>query len=83
MAVELLASDTVPADGASGTLLTLEAGQARRWSYWRRSLLQPRSYAWRLHWVGRDPTTGATRPLRVGPWRVDDAPELLVEQVPT
>ena len=83
MAVELLASDTVPADGASGTLLTLEAGQARRWSYWRRSLLQPRSYAWRLHWVGRDPATGATRPLRVGPWRVDQTPELLVEQVPT
>ncbi|WP_066151893.1 hypothetical protein [Hydrogenophaga pseudoflava] len=83
VAVELLASDTVPADGASGTLLTLEAGQARRWSYWRRSLLQPRSYAWRLHWVGRDPATGATRPLRVGPWRVDQTPELLVEQVPT
>jgi hypothetical protein len=83
VAVELLAGDQLPADGASGTLLTLEAGQVRRWSYWRRSLLQPRSYAWRLHWVGRDLATGATRPLRVGAWRLDQAPELLVEQVPT
>lgn len=83
VSVELLAGDRLPADDASGTLLTLEAGQARDWSYWRRSLLWPPAYAWRLHWVGRDPATGATRPLRVGPWRVDQAPELLIEQVPT
>lgn len=83
VSVELRAGDQLPADDASGTLLTLEAGPARRWSYWRRSLLQPPAYAWRLHWVGRDPATGATRPLRVGPWRVDHAPELLIEQVPS
>lgn len=82
VSVELLASDQVPGEGANGTLLTLEAGQARHWSYWRHSLLQPPAYAWRLHLVEREPSTGATRPLRISGWRVDHALELLIDQVP-
>lgn len=81
VAVELIPGPALPADGASGTWLTLDPHQTSTWSHWRDSVLQPPGYAWRLHWVERD-ASGATRPLRDTPWQTGQANELTVDVAP-
>lgn len=82
VSIELRAGNTLPEAAASGQLMTLEPGQARSWSYWRDSVLAPQGYAWRLHLVERDPASGATRPLRITDWRLDQSAELHIDQPP-
>lgn len=82
VSIELRAGDALPDASASGQLLTLEPGRAGNWSYWRASVLAPPGYAWRLHLVERDPASGATRPLRITDWRLDQGADLLIDQPP-